>query len=254
MRRENLYIHHDAVSNHIMTRGINFLNDDFPKGFFPNNLILGDSPEDTGRMDVQTNFKILRGSHEIIDYLETCERKNQRVSDWIDFRSFETMHQLTPAEIAELLYLFHSHRTMRSAFFYKLQNNFAYLSFPNGLNKVYYRQSSHFYPRLQRVLRERMTQLINERGIRRWTFRQVTSNEVPRYVVKKLSTAFNKGLKINFNQAYRSGTYWRVPMMSIQDDLALLDTDQSLTQSIGEIIYDLNSQQWTLDLLTDEKR
>ncbi|MBA5770603.1 hypothetical protein H3285_29620, partial [Escherichia coli] len=65
---------------------------------------------------------------------------------WIDFEDVELLNQLTPQEVAEMLYLAHTRRHLRSPFYYKLQNNFVYLTREDGrYNKVYYRNLNHFY-------------------------------------------------------------------------------------------------------------
>ena len=61
MKRVNLYVHYDSVTNYMMTRALSLTSDDFSAQNLPNNLILAEAPANFGRFDVQTNFKILRG-------------------------------------------------------------------------------------------------------------------------------------------------------------------------------------------------
>ena len=248
MIRKNLYIHYDSVTNHVMTRAINLIADDFMDRYYPENMILAEAPQDFGRFDSQTNFKILRGKVEVQQYLTSVVKAGLRLSNWIDFETLDAMHLLTPNEIAELLYLFHANKTLRSAFFYKLQNNYVYLTLPNGLNKMYYRYVTHFYPRFQRVMRNQMNDLINESNP--FCFLRKTHKVSPMsdQIVEELAPVFAVGLKVNFNQAYQMGTGWYVPLNIIEDQLTLLSRDQRPTEHIGFIIYDTNDEHWHLEL------
>ncbi|WP_124057864.1 hypothetical protein [Vaginisenegalia massiliensis] len=247
MSRFNLYIHYDSVTNHIMTRGIDLLSIDFDEHYLPNNLILAEAPAEYGRFDAQTNFKMLRGRAEVTSYMQTCEREHIRMSNWIDFETIEMMHQLTPTEVAELLYLFHANMSLRSAFFYKLQNNFVYLTLPNGLNKVYYRHMVHFYPRFRRVIREKVFDLVNE-GKNFIFARKEKVAPFPPDLVEDLAPLFASGLKVNFSQAFASGSRWIIPLMIIEDELTLLTQQQDLDEQEGFISYDLTSEQWQVTI------
>ena len=76
--RINLYVHYDSVTSHIMTRGINLMPTDFDAKYVPNNMILAEAPSNFGKYDVRTNFKILRGKPEVLEYLNYC-RKEKKV-------------------------------------------------------------------------------------------------------------------------------------------------------------------------------
>ena len=57
---KDLYVHYETVTNHVLTRGVDLIYDDFSNEFFPENMILSEEPVDFGRFDAQTNFKIER--------------------------------------------------------------------------------------------------------------------------------------------------------------------------------------------------
>lgn len=253
MRRINLYIHYDSVTNHVMTRAINLTVEDFSPKYFPNHMILAEAPTDFGRYDATTNFKILKGKDEIEAYFDAVIKEKLRLSNWMDFESIEAMHQLTPNEIAELLYLFHANKSLRSAFFYKLQNNYVYLTLPNGLNKVYYRHVNHFFPRIQRVLRKQMFELVNE-SHHLFFMKKTSVTSVAEPVIEKMAPLFSMGLKVNFAQSYQKGTQWWVPLNIIEDQLTLLSKDQSPKEHVGFIVYDTTSEHWDVTLkLSDIK-
>lgn len=251
MRRKNLYIHYDSVTNHVMTRAINFISQDFLDRYYPQNMILADAPQDFGRFDGQTNFKILRGKEEIHHYLTKAVKMGLRISNWVDFESLEAMHQLSANEIAEILYLFHANKSLRSAFFYKLQNNYLYLTLPNGLNKMYYRYVTHFYPRFQRVMREELIAVVNETNPFRF-LHKTNIKPMSDMVVEEIAPVFASGLKVNFSQAYLKGTSWYIPMNIIEDQLTLLSQDQRPSDHVGFIIYDTNREQWLVELKLQE--
>lgn len=248
--RINLYVHFDSVTSHIMTRGINIMPTDFETKYVPNNLILAESPANFGRFDVRTNFKILRGKPEVMEYFNYCRKENIRVSNWIDFESVTMMHQLTPAEIAEILYLFHANQTLRSAFFYKLQNNYAFLTLPNGLTKTYYRYVHHFNLRFQRVMQEQVQGLLNESRTFFFNKKEI-AKPLPEAIVKQLSPLFSRGLKIDLTQAYEEGTQWNIPLFVIEDELTLLTTNQSQKEQIGQLIYEFKDKRWQVEIIED---
>ena len=247
MKRINLYVHYDSVTNYMMTRAMNLTSDDFNSQNMPHNLILAESPADFGRYDVQTNFKILRGRSEVLHYMESVHQAKLRMSNWIDFETMELMHQLSPQEIAELLYLFHSSNVLRSAFFYKLQNNFVYLTLSNGLNKMFYRHIQDFYPRFSRVMTEYMKALANENKSMFFAKREQIEL-MPTHIVEELAPLFINGIKIDFVQAKQVNGKWLIPLFIIEDELTLLTQNQSLTEQVGEIVYDLANAQWRLVL------
>lgn len=247
MSRINLYVHYDSVTNYILTRAINLLADDFEPRYLPTSMILADACQEFGRLDPSTNFKILRTQGEVIAYFDAFQSAKIRLSNWIDFDNIESMHQLNPNEISEILYLFHANKPLKSAFFYKLQNNYVFLTQPNGLIKVYYRYINHFYPRFKRVVRLRYEDLINES--QRFFFMKKTKvASMDDQLIEEIAPLFSSGVKVNFEQAIQAGSYWRVPLNIIEDNLTLLTQNQLPKEHIGFIIYDTNSQKWSLDL------
>ncbi len=245
--RKNLYIHYDSVTNHVMTRGMDLKLTDFDPSFIPKAMILSDATLDFGRFDVQTNFKILRTRGEVINYFRAVEDYKTRLCAWIDFESVEAMHQLTPNEISEMLYLFHANRPLKSAFFYKLQNNYVFLTLPNGLIKVYYRHVAHFLPRFQRMICQQ-TQLLVEESNRFSLFRKKEVAKMPLEIAEQMAPLFVDGLKINFSQAVPIGESWRIPINIIEDELTLLTQHQLPKEHVGFITYDDATKTWLFEL------
>ncbi|MBF6626113.1 hypothetical protein IU402_05925 [Aerococcaceae bacterium zg-BR9] len=245
--RINLYIHHDTVTSHVMTRGINFKTEDFETKFIPDNVILAQAPSAFGHYDMRTNFKILRGKQEVLEYMAYCQNQNVRLSNWIDFESVNLMHQLTGNEIAEILYLFHANQTLRSAFFYKLQNNYVYLVLPNGLVKTYYRHVAHFYPRFQRVMQEQVQQLVNENKSKFFSKKETVS-AIPEQIMQEMAPLFSRGVKMDIVQAYQEQQQWVIPLHIIEDELTLITVNQPRTEAVGYFTYSLMNQTWQLNI------
>lgn len=251
MSRVNLYVHYDPVMNYVKTRGVDLQIEDFNAQYIPHNMILAESPQNFGRFDTPTNFKILRGQTEVLQYMRTVKQQQLKLSNWIDFESIELMHQLTPNEIAEILYLFHSSNTLKSAFFYKLQNNYVYLTQPNGLNKTYYRHVHHFYPRLQRVIHRKITERVNENKSFLFS-RKVDIEPVPLGIIEQLELHFLYGLKFDFSRAFLEDKDWNIPLFIIEDELTLLTIPQKNDESIGMLRYNVEVHEWKLDLTAEK--
>lgn len=247
MARINLYVLYDSVTNYVMTRGINLVVEDFQPRYLPTNMILSEASAEVGRFDTQTNFKVLRTQGEVVQYFEKVQSTRIRIANWIDFENIESMHQLSPNEIAEILYLFHAHKALKSAFSYKLQNNYVYLTLPNGLLKIFYRYVKHFYPRFQRVVKVKFEELINE-SQRLFFMKKTRVKDMPEKIVEQLAPLFSDGLKVNFEQAIQTGSYWKVPLDIIEDNLTLINVNQLPKEHIGFIIYDTNAQTWSVEL------
>ncbi|EPH07656.1 hypothetical protein [Facklamia hominis] len=247
MSRLNVYVHYDSVTNHFMTRGVRLNTIDFLKPYMPQNIILADEQEEFGRFDIHTNFKILKGQTMVADYFDICFKEKRRMSNWIDFDSVEMMHQLTPIEISEILYLFHATKALRSPFFYKLQNNFVYLNMPNGLTKTYYRHMTQFYPRFQRSITGHMQEILNER-ISWFNRRKIQVERLPQKQVERLSPLFLNGIKFDFNQAYENQDSWHIPLFVIEDELTQLTRDLPISKAVADLAYCQSKQSWTLEL------
>lgn len=242
---KDLYVHYETVTNHVMTRGIDLVPEDFSHEFFPENMILSEEPVDFGRYDAKTNFKILRGRNEVRLYMQFVHDNKIRISNWTDFESVQSIHALEPSEIAEILYLFHSARTIRSAFFYKLQNNYVFLTLPNGLNKTYYRHIQHFHARFSRVMTKAMEEVIN--NPRGFFTKKVKLERMPEEISEALLDDFKEGLKINLNQSYTADNIYYIPLDIIEDDLSKLTVNQRPKEHVGLISYNLQTKKWQIE-------
>lgn len=168
VNQQSIYVHIDHVINNVATSGISFC--DFLNGVGqpPENILLIKHNIEDASYNAHTAFHYLEPGD-----LANISKENFNPLCWIDFEDVELLNQLTPQEVAEMLYLAHTGRHLRSPFYYKLQNNFVYLTREDGrYNKVYYRNLNHFYMLLSYVIARKTAELVNEKGI----FRLVRKN------------------------------------------------------------------------------
>ena len=184
MTEKNLYLHLDTTSNSILSKGLTL--SDFSKGVpeIPQNILLLDPDETIGEFEPHTGLKIIREKEQIATYLTSVPRKNNQLK-WIDFKEIHFLQQLTPLEIAELLYFSHVGRQLHSPFFYKLQNNFVYFENLDSNAKVYYRHLESFYQILATKLQGSVEELLNQR--QSFFKRRVTVAPMPRKLVENLN-------------------------------------------------------------------
>lgn len=254
LTREYLYVLADFSTNQVDSRGIGLVN--FQRAMqrpIKNILLLsGDAPE--AEYDEYTRFFVIRGEAAVSTFFRRqLEHPDQSVK-WVDYVSDELLHQLTPAEIAELLYLRHMTRSWHSPFFYKLRNDYAYLPKPNDMLRVYYRRISEFLNQLSYRLAEMVASRETE-GISRYFSliggnRQKKKLEVKRpgrEVMEQLRPLLSEGIVIDFsNVHYRTVT--TMPLYLVADRSAdLFENSIAENEQIGYLSYDATSGEWQLE-------
>lgn len=173
---------------------------------------------------------------------------NFKIFCWIDFEDLELVNQLSPQEVAELLYLAHTGRHLRSPFYYKLQNNFVYLTKKDGrYNKVYYRNMNHFYTVLGQTIARKTEELINEKSFLSLN-RKKAVVAPPSDLLKKLAPYFKEGACIAFAHAEKTRTQIKVPIgIDLEEDMSELEIsleDLDYRKVVAELIYDLKQSGW----------
>ena len=76
-------------------------------------------------------FELLEGYDDISELLRE-DIYNYGDFSFIDYSDISSINKISEEQIAELLYLAHTHKPLKSAFFDVLQNNFVYLSHDDG--------------------------------------------------------------------------------------------------------------------------
>lgn len=247
----------DSVSNHVLSRGIQFNHFQTAMNRKPQNLLLLNGPDDLGVFDDYTRFNVINGEEKVKEFLiEQAKLTNPNVK-WIDFNSIELYHQLTPDEIAELLYLAHANRHLRSPFFYKLQNNYVCLPLENKQLKVYYRHINEFYFQLSNVIRERtQQQKIDKKllfSLRSTVARQHRNVVIPSMgLMQSLRPLLYEGVILDFKLVSTNvNGPIIIPIYLAEDQLDHIVDRHLQTELLGNLLYFEKEERWALELNRD---
>jgi hypothetical protein len=244
MRDDYIFVHLESLVNLIYSRGITA--DDFLKGVLqmPTNiLLLNREVSDDLPIDNHTFLNEINDSKSISDFL-----LNHRGSrNWIDFSQKDALSELTPNDIASLLYMGHMKSHLETPFSYKLQNDYVYLDVGENQVKTYYRRLKHFYAVLNHSIVRHAEQLYNEH---RLVFRRGNKfSELPSGMVRQLIPVLGEGLIFAFDQAFEQDREYRIPILIASDsNLApTLRSKESLyndAKQIAVLKYNLRSNHW----------
>ncbi len=94
------------------------------------NLLLIKSEYYGAQLNWKSRFEFVE--HNDIGHLLKDDIYNYGDFCWVDFNKIEEVDELEPVEIAELLYLGHMFEPLKSPFFDKIQNKYAYLAHDDG--------------------------------------------------------------------------------------------------------------------------
>lgn len=130
---------------------------------------------------------------------------------WVDFENVESLGLLEPIEVAELLYLGHLFKPVKSAFFDKLQNRFAYLAHDDGwFNKFYCRDIKEFSHSLGSIVSQKASKEVGE-------------NELPLIqleITDHLLELSEQGLLIDIDGIIKDGEgYLEIPFHVVGKDI-----------------------------------
>ncbi|WP_088809209.1 MULTISPECIES: hypothetical protein [unclassified Listeria] len=246
--QKSIYIHMDNVINNVVTSGITFC--DFMQGvtFPPDNILLIKHHIKDSSYNAHTAFDYLE-SHDL-QQLQNSQGQKFGELCWIDFEDIDLVNQLSPQEVAEMLYLAHTGRHLRSPFYYKLQNNFVYLTKKDGrYNKTYYRNMNHFYTVLSAVISKKTALILNEKTFLTLNKRKYVPNP-PIDLLKRFADYFKEGACIAFSMAEKTRSQVRIPIgFGLDEDMMeLLHTggeELSYAQTVAHLVYDLKKNEWT---------
>ncbi|EIA21149.1 hypothetical protein [Listeria fleischmannii] len=245
--QKSVYIHMDNVINNVVTSGITFC--DFMQGVTlpPENILLIKHHIKDSSYNTHTAFDFLEASD--LQQLKTHQGLQLGEFCWIDFEDIDLVNQLSPQEVAEMLYLAHTGRHLRSPFYYKLQNNFVYLTKKDGrYNKTYYRNMNHFYAVLGFVVAKKTAAILNEK-----TFLSLNKRKYVKSpsmdLLKRFSAYFKEGACIAFAAAEKTRTQIRIPVgAQLDEDIMELEhTGEEIAYSkiVADLVYDLKKNEWT---------
>lgn len=220
-----IYVHLDAISNSVLTKGISVK--DFQDSLLslerPDNLLLLSPATDDGEFENHTGLRIIRGN-KIDDFFADNLRHHDKKIEWIDFNDVHLVKQLTPIEISELLYFGHMKNHLHSPFFYKLQNNYVFLKINEEVNKIYYRKIDDFYHLLATTLQKELGEHINRK---RTFFRKVVDLPILEPVLlKELRSILQEGVVFHFGAMRQMDDEYHIPIYMVEDRLRNVDEIQ----------------------------
>lgn len=249
MPEQMIYIHYDTVGNNVLSKGIVNQNSKNLLKRVPKNLLLIKGGESFGTYDSHTGFRVVKGEEGVKNFLNNGIGNPSLLGTWIDFSSMEMLHQLTPVEVSEILYIAHAHNYLYSPFYYKLQNNYIYLSLPNNFTKIYYRYLEEFFEQFADSLTQRMQKKVNEK--KRFFQKERMVQPFPEERVSELVPAFREGVCLSFRQMEIHEQVYRIPMFITEDKLSKVEHPFEEKDSFGHLIYDSNNDQWELNYHLD---
>lgn len=242
-----IYVHLDTTSNSLMTKGIQHADFFHSVIHQPKNLLLLDPDSDEGVFESHTGLKIIEGPDQVASYLGGLKRRREKFPvKWIDFADVGMLKQLTPQEIAELLYFGHMKIHLRSPFFYKLQNNFAYFELGESLNRVYYRYLEEFYRVLGDKLVETTLVKINDR--KSFFKRNLPVAKIPEELLTELKQYLLEGVIFSCQQEEPTNKEYHIPLFIVEDRISKTEEDYfNTTEPIATLTYHTGKKTWKFD-------
>lgn len=242
--RQNLYVHLDGISNSVLTKGIGHQDFDRYTIHRPKNLLLLDPSEESGDYEAHTGFRIIRGQENVDRYLSNLNYETRREIKWLDFEDYDALKRLTANEIAEILYLSHMKMQLRSPFFYKLQNDYAFFETQQEIMKVYYRNIDEFYQTLaQKISHKVLYQLNANRSLFSKRYNSILPLEID--TIKELKSIMQEGTVFEFSQVGLKDGEYHISVHVVEDNLRKIDSDRLfLEEKVGVLTYRHRDKIW----------
>lgn len=246
---KEMYVHIDNVSNHVLTSQATFSRVTLPKKALPNAILLLKGRSSLAIYDDYTGFYYIEGKEKVLAFLKQSMVESQEYN-WIDFESLDFLHQLTPQEIADLLYISHAKNHLYSPFFYKLQNKYIYLQLGQGFTKVYFRNMDVFYQLLAQKMTAEMSQCLMENQKRLFFRKEKQAIDLSQAIIKELIPYLKVGVVFAFDCAKKRETDYQVPIFLVEDRYQQTSILRKQDTSIGEISYH-EQLGWTVSIYSD---
>lgn len=245
--RQNIYVHLDGISNSVLTKGLDHQDFDRYTIHRPKNLLLLDTSEVEGEYEAHTGFRVIRGQENVDHYLSNLNYNTRREIKWLDFEEYDTLKRLTANEIAEILYLSHMKMQLRSPFFYKLQNNYAFFETEQEVMKVYYRNIEEFYQSLAKKISDKVLYQLNaNRSL--FSKRYTSITPLPFDLVKDLKSIMQEGTVFEFSQVGLSEGKYSIPVHVVEDNLRKIESNQLfLEEKVGVLTYQHQEMSWSFN-------
>ena len=243
MRNAMIYVRHEPLAHLFLTYGISasdLLSDHLK---VPKHLLLLPPVDEQEQIDPHTWFNIIDGADQVQDFLRS---KAAQTRCWLDYSSPRFLQELTPNEIAELLYLGHAKTHLSSPFYYKLQNELVYLPLRNGMVNMYLRNESLFATFLANAINKYMRRIANEEPF--WLrLRQQHFSRVSHAVYTQFLPLLEDGVVFDFRNVRFSREKISVPLLAPKarfvPDGILTDTD---VRRLGMLVLMRQKNQWMM--------
>ena len=249
LQRKYIYANLEKLDNLVFAYGID--QSDFVHGIkrLPANLVsLVGVDDNEHAVNAHTGLNVINDENEIRRYLLQSHALPVK---WLDYDEVGDLDFLTATEIAELLYLGHMDRPIRSPFNYKLRNHYVFLEQRNGGIKVYFYYISAFSHVLSAAI-VRHT-LAAYRG-RRMFMRSLSVPRVPEAILKQLVQLMPDGLFIYFDQSMVRQRQLLVPVHTetTGNEIEVFDParggENRRTHHVATLTFNLNSGVWALQV------
>ncbi|MBU3110091.1 hypothetical protein [Clostridium lacusfryxellense] len=166
---------------------------------------------------------------------------------WVDYNERENVESLEPLELAELLYLGHMFKPVKSPFFDRIQNRYAYLAHDDGwFCRVY----SKCYPDFEEVIVGKVIDVLSSSKRRKiYPF----SKELR----EKLLELAKDGLLIDFNNIFKYGNSIEIPIYCIGKFLDMDEMYNDLKRHINRSKYSARlvqkNKKWIIDYIIEKQ-
>jgi len=236
------------VTNMIYSLGISPA--DFLNGIpaIPNQLLLlNDESGSDVEINPHTRLQTITGQTQIRRYLLA---KHDYPVKWLDYAHGDDLDFLLPGEIAELLYLAHMETHIRTPFYAKLQNDYAYLTLRDGFYKTYYRNLPDFDHVLEVSIKRHLRAMHNNR----WVFaRPLAISDVPHEILLQLTQGLLDGTIIAFDQLVERHRIYVIPVRAIthperQNTWYSQEEVYADSREVASLRYDLTTREWALSI------
>ncbi|CAJ1226325.1 MULTISPECIES: hypothetical protein [Levilactobacillus] len=248
MRGNFVYLSLEPVTNMVYSLGVSpadFLNG-VPE--VPNQLLLLNAEAGTDvTLNPHTRFQTIAGQAQVRRYLLA---KHTAAVKWLDYVHADDLDFLLPSEIAELLYLGHMETHLRTPFYAKLQNEYAFLTLRDGFYKIYYRQLGNFNHVLDVSIKRHLRSMHNNR----WVFaRPLAISDVPHEILLQLTEGLMDGAVIAFDQLVERHRVYMIPVRAVHhpEHQATWHTQEEVyadSKEVASLRYDLTTREWALTI------
>lgn len=243
MRDSLIYVHYEPLAHMFATAGVT-ASDVLTAHSRPwHHLLLLPPVSDDELIDPHTGFNVVSGQQEITTWLRSKEARNRA---WLDFRHGPYLQELTPNEIAELLYLAHMRTHIQPPFYYKLQNSLVFIPQKSELATLYFRQTRQFDETLSAAIVRHLRLAANEQPF--WLrLRQQDFPSVAAPVMTALYPLLEEGVMLDFGAGVFSKANVVVPLLTPRGRFVPERQDElAQSQRRGQLELDRTSGTWRL--------